>query len=32
VGGGILIGSVTDPFGNEFGLIQNPKSPNRGKP
>lgn len=29
VGGGIKIGSVRDPFGNEFGLIQNPNSPNR---
>jgi predicted enzyme related to lactoylglutathione lyase len=29
VGGGIRIGAVTDPFGNAFGLIQNPKSPNR---
>jgi predicted enzyme related to lactoylglutathione lyase len=26
--GGLFIGSVLDPFGNEFGLIQNPKSPN----
>lgn len=29
VGGGIRIGAVRDPFGNAFGLIQNPKSPNR---
>ena len=29
VGGGIVIGHVTDPFGNALGLIQNPKSPNR---
>jgi predicted enzyme related to lactoylglutathione lyase len=29
VGGGIRIGSVRDPFGNELGLIQNPRSPNR---
>ena len=29
VGGGILVSAVTDPFGNTFGLIQNPKSPNR---
>lgn len=29
VGGGIVIGSVTDPFGNVVGLIQNPHSPNR---
>ena len=28
VGGGILVGSVLDPFGNVVGLIQNPKSPN----
>lgn len=28
VGGGIKIGSVRDPFGNELGLIQNPRSPN----
>ncbi|GAB2944426.1 VOC family protein [Hymenobacter coalescens] len=24
VGGGILVGSVLDPFGNAFGIIQNP--------
>ena len=24
VGGGILAGTVTDPFGNQFGIIQNP--------
>jgi Glyoxalase-like domain len=24
VGEGILIGAVTDPFGNAFGIIQNP--------
>jgi len=24
VGGGILAGTVIDPFGNEFGIIQNP--------
>jgi predicted enzyme related to lactoylglutathione lyase len=24
VGGGILVGSVQDPFGNLFGIIQNP--------
>ena len=24
VGGGILVASVTDPFGNVFGIIQNP--------
>ncbi|RTQ48565.1 VOC family protein [Hymenobacter gummosus] len=24
VGGGILLGSVHDPFGNAFGIIQNP--------
>ncbi len=29
VGGGILIGSVLDPFGNVLGVIQNPKSPNK---
>jgi predicted enzyme related to lactoylglutathione lyase len=29
VGGGILIGSVLDPFGNAVGLIQNPNSPNK---
>jgi predicted enzyme related to lactoylglutathione lyase len=29
VGGGIRIGAVRDPFGNELGLIQNPRSPNR---
>lgn len=29
VGGGIRIGSVIDPFGNELGLIENPNSPNR---
>jgi predicted enzyme related to lactoylglutathione lyase len=29
VGGGIMIGTVLDPFGNSLGLIQNPKSPNR---
>jgi predicted enzyme related to lactoylglutathione lyase len=29
VGGGIQIASVTDPFGNEFGLIANPHSPNQ---
>lgn len=29
VGGGILVGTVLDPFGNVFGLIQNPRSPNR---
>ena len=29
VGGGIQIGSVLDPFGNVFGIIQNPRSPNR---
>jgi catechol 2,3-dioxygenase-like lactoylglutathione lyase family enzyme len=28
VGGGIVVGSVLDPFGNSLGLIQNPKSPN----
>jgi predicted enzyme related to lactoylglutathione lyase len=28
VGGGILIGSLVDPFGNLLGLIQNPHSPN----
>ncbi len=30
VGGGIKIASVNDPFGNEFGLIENPSSPNPG--
>ncbi len=25
---GVRIGSVIDPFGNELGLVQNPKSPN----
>lgn len=29
VGGGIRIGFVRDPFGNDIGLIQNPNSPNR---
>lgn len=29
VGGGIKIASVVDPFGNVFGIIQNPNSPNR---
>lgn len=29
VGGGILVATVVDPFGNAFGLIQNPHSPNR---
>jgi predicted enzyme related to lactoylglutathione lyase len=24
VGGGILVGSITDPFGNVFGIIENP--------
>ncbi|MFZ6819552.1 VOC family protein [Undibacterium sp. Ji22W] len=24
VGGGILVGAVLDPFGNRFGIIQNP--------
>jgi predicted enzyme related to lactoylglutathione lyase len=28
VGGGILIGSVLDPFGNVLGLVQNPHGPN----
>ncbi len=31
VGGGILVASVIDPFGNIIGLIQNPKSPNLGR-
>jgi len=26
---GVRIGSVIDPFGNELGLIQNPRSPNQ---
>jgi predicted enzyme related to lactoylglutathione lyase len=29
VGGGILVGSILDPFGNAIGFIQNPKSPNK---
>lgn len=29
VGGGVKFGSVMDPFGNEFGFIENPNSPNR---
>jgi len=29
VGAGIRIASVVDPFGNVFGVIQNPNSPNR---
>jgi predicted enzyme related to lactoylglutathione lyase len=29
VGGGIVLASVVDPFGNELGLIQNPHGPNR---
>jgi predicted enzyme related to lactoylglutathione lyase len=29
VGGGIRVVHVTDPFGNAFGLIQNPNSPNK---
>ena len=24
VGGGIKVGAVTDPFGNRFGVIENP--------
>lgn len=31
VGGGILLASVLDPFGNVVGLIQNPHSPNARK-
>jgi predicted enzyme related to lactoylglutathione lyase len=31
VGEGIVIASVRDPFGNLFGVIQNPKSPNKKK-
>ncbi len=29
VGGGIKLATVVDPFGNAFGIIENPKSPNR---
>jgi predicted enzyme related to lactoylglutathione lyase len=29
VGGGIKVGTVRDPFGNDVGLIENPRSPNR---
>jgi predicted enzyme related to lactoylglutathione lyase len=29
VGGGIKVGTVRDPFGNDIGLIQNPHGPNR---
>lgn len=29
VGGGIVVASVSDPFGNPIGLIQNPHSPNK---
>ena len=29
VGGGIKVGTIRDPFGNDVGLIQNPNSPNR---
>jgi predicted enzyme related to lactoylglutathione lyase len=29
VGGGIKLTTITDPFGNAFGLIENPNSPNR---
>ncbi|MFZ5480144.1 MAG: VOC family protein [Myxococcota bacterium] len=28
VGGGIVVASVLDPFGNVFGIIQNPHFPN----
>lgn len=28
VGGGIWVAQVVDPFGNHFGLIQNPQFPN----
>ncbi len=28
VGGGIWVAQVNDPFGNQFGLIQNPQFPN----
>src|SRR5688572_13878464 len=31
VGGGILIGTLRDPFGNILGLIQNPHSPNAAR-
>ena len=30
VGGGIWVAQVIDPFGNHFGIIQNPHFPNRG--
>jgi predicted enzyme related to lactoylglutathione lyase len=29
VGGGIIVASVLDPFGNAIGFIQNPHSPNK---
>jgi hypothetical protein len=25
VGGGILVGTIEDPFGNVFGIIENPQ-------
>jgi len=31
VGGDIKVGSVKDPFGNTFGFIQNPNSPNKAR-
>lgn len=29
VGGGIKVATVLDPFGNAFGVLENPHSPNR---
>jgi predicted enzyme related to lactoylglutathione lyase len=29
VGGGILVATVRDPFGNELGIIENPHFPNK---
>ena len=31
VGGGIIVASVLDPFGNIFGIIENPKFKGEGK-